>query len=96
MADQIRPSLEDKIDESRKTSVSPPDKDDESPARLEKGTEEFLVLNEEEALARARAHPESTVPIYITFRAGHDPSNPRHWPKWKRWWTTFFACWLNV
>jgi hypothetical protein len=57
---------------------------DESPTRLEDGKLDGVYLSEEEALAKARADPESTRPIYITF-GENDPSNPRHFADRKKW-----------
>ncbi|KAF2765387.1 MFS general substrate transporter [Teratosphaeria nubilosa] len=91
-------ALSEKIDESRKTSISP-NSASPSPSRIEDGSRtnepSGLVLNEEEALARAREHPSDTTPIFITF-SQEDPSNPRNWAKWKRWYVTCFAAFLNV
>ncbi|KAK6384273.1 hypothetical protein LTR65_009749 [Meristemomyces frigidus] len=95
-AHHVRPrSTDEKHDDSGKTSLSP---GDESPARLETaavGDELGLLLNEEETLARARAHPDDATPMFVTF-ALHDTDNPRNWPKWKKWYITCFASFLNV
>ena len=73
MAAHFRPSLEDKTEDSRQTSIAGLPEADDPPARIEHGTEDILVLNEEEALIRARADPQSTVPIFVTFKHG-DPA----------------------
>lgn len=54
-----------------------------------------LVLSEEQALAKARARPNEALPLHITFSAG-DKDNPRNWPKWRKWYITAMASWLNV
>lgn len=51
--------------------------------------------SEEEALARARSHPYDKRLIFITFGEG-DPSNPRNYPLWKKWYITCFVSSLNV
>jgi multidrug resistance protein len=88
--------LGDKVDESEKTSAGP---GDESPTRLENGFApsgaEGLMLNEQEALARARENPNDDTPIFVTFSV-HDPDNPREWPKWRKYYITCFASSLNV
>lgn len=88
----VAPLDDDKHDDSRKTSLS---SGDETPTRLENGKERGLTMDEDAALARARAQPEDPTPIYITF-AQRDPDNPRNWPKGKKWYITCFASFLNV
>ncbi|KAK5132524.1 hypothetical protein LTR08_008908 [Meristemomyces frigidus] len=89
----VRPAtIDEKHDDSGKTSLSP---GDESPSRLEVGADIGLWLSEEETLARARAHPDDATPIFVAF-ATHDVDNPRNWPKWKKWYITCFASFLNV
>jgi len=57
---------------------------DQSPVRLEEGKKEALWLDEDETIARVKAYPNETTPIYITWKRD-DPTYPRRWPKWKRW-----------
>lgn len=57
---------------------------DESPVRLEEGKKEALWLDEDETIARVKAYPDETTPIYVTWKQD-DPANPRKWPAWKRW-----------
>lgn len=54
-----------------------------------------LAYSEEEALANARANPEETLPVYLTF-APDDKDNPRNWADWRKWYITCFASMLNV
>ena len=53
------------------------------------------VLSEDEALAQARALPNEALSMYITF-SPDDRDNPRNWPKWRRWYISIMASWLNV
>jgi len=59
---------------------------DESPVRLEEGKDEVFWLDEDETIARVKAFPNESNPIFLTWKRD-DPSNPRQWPKWKRWYT---------
>ncbi|KAI7487631.1 MFS general substrate transporter [Hortaea werneckii] len=87
------PSVDEKHYGSGKTSLAP---GDESPTRLENGkTDTALLLNEAETMERIRAMPDDATPIFVTF-SKHDPDNPREWPKWKKWYITCFASFLNV
>ncbi|KAG9897091.1 hypothetical protein KCU94_g10375, partial [Aureobasidium melanogenum] len=54
-----------------------------------------LWLSEDEAYHHAKAHPDETREIFITF-APDDKDNPRNWSKAKRWYITCFASSLNV
>lgn len=84
---------DEKHDSSGKSSLAA---GDESPTRLENGkADTALLLNEQEILARVRAHPDDATPIFLTF-SKHDSDNPRQWPKWKKWYITCFASFLNV
>ncbi|KAF2723358.1 MFS general substrate transporter [Polychaeton citri CBS 116435] len=85
-------SLVEKKDDSRRTSAS---QHSPSPRRIENGIPNALLLNEDDALIKARAQPNDTQPIWITF-SGHDPSNPRNWPKWQKWYITCFCSMLNI
>jgi hypothetical protein len=85
-------SIDEKKDDFRPGS---PHDSDESPVRLEEGNKSGLIMSEDEATAYTKAHPKESVPIYINFGPG-DLTNPRNWPKWKRWYITCFACFLNV
>lgn len=67
-----------------KDRPSSPEHSDDSPTRLENGKMEGVFLSEDEALARARANPDSKEPIYITWGTD-DPSNPRNFVAWKKW-----------
>lgn len=58
-------------------------------------TQSKLALSEDEALVRARANPQESLPIYLTF-APDDKDSPRNWPKWRRWYITCFVSMLNV
>lgn len=66
----------------------------ESPTCLEEGEKGGLLLNEEEIIARVKAFPDDSTPLYLTW-AQHDATNPRNWPKWKKWYITCFASFLN-
>ncbi|KAF2161461.1 hypothetical protein M409DRAFT_69801 [Zasmidium cellare ATCC 36951] len=52
------------------------------------------LVNEEEALARARAQPDSSNPIWITFSVD-DRDNPRNFPRWKKWYITALVSYYN-
>lgn len=70
---------------------------DESPTRIEegdKGATGGLLLSEEEIIARVKANPDDSTPLYLTW-APHDKTNPRNWPAWKKWQITCFASFLN-
>lgn len=54
-----------------------------------------LWLSEDEAYQHAKAHPDETREIFITF-APDDKDNPRNWSKRRKWYITFFASSLNV
>lgn len=54
-----------------------------------------LVVSEEQALAKARSSPNDALPILVTY-AFDDRDNPRHWPKWKKWYITCVVSMLNV
>lgn len=54
-----------------------------------------LVMNEHEALERARRFPDKQEPIYLCYSA-HDTDNPRNWSTAKRWYVTCLVCWFNV
>jgi multidrug resistance protein len=82
-------------EKDRNSPTSSYGKRGESLNRAENGDVPGEILNEEEALARARTQPASSTPIWITF-AKHDPSNPRQWPKWKKWYITCFVSFLNI
>jgi len=83
------PALAEKKVESER-SVS----HDSPPTEIE-NVDGRLWLTEDEALARARANPNDTRPIYVIF-GPHDRDNPRDWAKAKKWYITCFASWLNV
>lgn len=51
----------------------------ESPSRIEEGGKDHVLLSEEDAAARVRAHPDDATPIYVDWRL-NDPTNPRNWP----------------
>ena len=70
------------------------ERDDEELKNLDH-TLSKLALSEQEALTQARAHPEETPPIYLCF-GPEDNDNPRNWPKWRKWYISCFASWLNV
>ncbi|KAK4496830.1 hypothetical protein PRZ48_012814 [Zasmidium cellare] len=80
-------------------------KDEESPSpasrdttsdRLEEGPPaEPILCNEEEAFARIRAEADSPVPICITF-SHNDPENPRHFPRWKKWYIVGLVSYFNL
>lgn len=53
-----------------------------------------LVLTETEAAQHFRQNPESSTPIHIGF-ADDDPTNPRHWPSWRKWYVLSLCCFLN-
>ncbi|EMC96654.1 hypothetical protein BAUCODRAFT_89803 [Baudoinia panamericana UAMH 10762] len=97
--DHEQASLDEKIDESRKTSHSPGDATD-SAAELERNQTTLsggLLLNEDEVLARARdmSRTGANVPLFVTFHK-HDKENPRNFPPWKKWYITCFASFLNI
>ncbi|KAI4721934.1 MFS general substrate transporter [Aureobasidium sp. EXF-10727] len=54
-----------------------------------------LWLSEDEAYHYAKAHPDESREIYITF-SPDDRDNPRNWGKAKKWYITCFASSLNV
>lgn len=54
-----------------------------------------LLLTEDEAFAKARVSPDQALPIFLTY-SFHDKDNPRNWPKWRKWYITFFVSMLNV
>lgn len=54
-----------------------------------------LWLSEDEAYHHAKAHPDETREIFITF-APNDRDNPRNWSKAQKWYITCFASSLNV
>lgn len=68
---------------------------------IEKVTDAFqesassLVMNEEQAFAKARANPNEALPILLTY-SSDDHDNPRNWPKWKKWYISIFVSMLNV
>ena len=98
MADTRRsaaPSDEKQEDDSRKTSQSPGDTEPTTLERNDTTLSGGLLLNEDEALAKARTERAFTVPIFVTFHE-HDPENPRNFPKWKKWYITCFVSGLNV
>jgi len=72
---------------------SPPSTDVETYSKSEGQVAQ--VLNEAEALAYARAHPDSTTPIFVTF-AKNDLENPREYALWKKWYITCFVSFLNI
>lgn len=82
--------------DEKKEEPSPPDSRDETPTRLEEKKEDYQgeLVNEEEALARVRAQPDSTDPIWITFSVG-DRENPRSFPRWKKWYITAMVSYYN-
>lgn len=51
----------------------------ESPSRIEEGGKDHVLLSEEDAAARVRAHPDDATPIYVDWCL-NDPTNPRNWP----------------
>lgn len=57
--------------------------------------DEKLIVPEDRALALARANPNEALPILVTY-GFNDKDNPRCWPKWKKWWISFFVSMLNV
>lgn len=70
---------------------------DESPTRIEEGEKDGkmgLLLTEEEIVARVKANPDDSTPMYLTW-APNDKTNPRNWPKYKKWQITCFASFLN-
>lgn len=89
--------LEKDVDSKRsKKSSSSGVLDPDSPSGLKgSATEAKTLLSEEQALERARQDPNDTEPIYITYGID-DHDNPRNWPKWKKWYITCFASFLNV
>jgi len=54
---------------------------DESPTRIEEGGKGGLLMNEEDAIARLKAYPDDSTPIYLTWEL-NDHTNPRNWPVW--------------
>lgn len=54
-----------------------------------------LWLSEDEAYHHAKAHPDETREIFITF-GPNDRDNPRNWSKAQKWYITCFASSLNV
>ncbi|KAJ5649147.1 uncharacterized protein N7484_002870 [Penicillium longicatenatum] len=54
-----------------------------------------LVMNEEQAFAKARANPNEALPILLTY-SSNDHDNPRNWPKWRKWYISIFVSMLNV
>jgi hypothetical protein len=54
-----------------------------------------LWLSEDEAYQHAKAHPDETREIFITFSPS-DKDNPRNWSKAQKWYITCFASSLNV
>jgi hypothetical protein len=54
-----------------------------------------LWLSEDEAYHHAKAHPDETREIFITF-SPNDKDNPRNWSKAQKWYITCFASSLNV
>jgi hypothetical protein len=53
--------------------------DEESPSRIEEGEKGGLLLSEEEAIARVKANPDDSTPIFLTWGV-NDSTNPRNWP----------------
>lgn len=54
-----------------------------------------LLLSEEQAIAKARNHPNDALPILISY-SQDDHDNPRNWPKWRKWYITIVVSMLNV
>lgn len=86
-------SMDEKKDESA-IKIPHGNAGDESPTRIEEGEKGGLLLDEEQAIARVKAYPDDATPIYLTW-AHNDSTNPRNWPKWKKWYITCFASFLN-
>jgi multidrug resistance protein len=80
--------VDDKKESSRAASPNA-----SAPNRIEKAQENGVLLNQGEALAQASNL--SGTPMYVTF-ASDDPTNPRNFPRWKKWYITCFICLLNV
>ncbi|KAG9950859.1 MFS general substrate transporter, partial [Aureobasidium melanogenum] len=80
--------IEKKIDSERSSTSG------RTPSEIE-NIHSRLWLSEDEAYAHAKAHPDETREIFITF-APDDKDNPRNWSKAKRWYITCFASSLNV
>lgn len=53
-----------------------------------------LVLTETEAAEHFRKNPELSTAIHIRF-ADDDPTNPRNWPSWRKWYVLSLCCFLN-
>ena len=86
--DRYDPSIAEKKIESENSNGTL------SPAEIE-NVEGRAWLTEDEALARARAQPLDSMPIYVIF-SPTDKDNPRNWGKMKKWYITCFASFLNV
>lgn len=86
-------SMDEKKDESA-VKIPHGTAGDESPTRIEEGEKGGLLLDEEQAIARVKAYPDDATPIYLTW-SHNDSTNPRNWPKWKKWYITCFASFLN-
>ncbi|KAM0709309.1 hypothetical protein Q7P35_003347 [Cladosporium inversicolor] len=82
------------FEEKKSESASGFPNGDESPSRIEEGGKCGLLMDEEDATARVKAYPDDATPIYLHWRQ-NDPTNPRNWPVWKKWWITCFASFLN-
>ncbi|KAJ5524000.1 hypothetical protein N7494_010650 [Penicillium frequentans] len=54
-----------------------------------------LVMNEEQAFAKARANPNEALPILVTY-SSDDHDNPRNWSKLRKWYISIFVSMLNV
>ncbi|KAF2165945.1 hypothetical protein M409DRAFT_66886 [Zasmidium cellare ATCC 36951] len=67
-----------------------------SPDQIEhnKSESHALVLTETEAAEHFRKNPELSTAIHIRF-ADDDPSNPRNWPSWRKWYVLSLCCFLN-
>jgi hypothetical protein len=79
MADIEREPRPRSVFEEKKSESATGFPSDESPTRIEEGGKNGLVMNEEDATARVKAHPDDATPIYVTWKL-NDPTNPRNWP----------------
>lgn len=80
--------IEKKIDSEESSTTG------RTPSEIE-NIHQRLWLSEDEAYHHAKAHPDETREIFITF-APNDKDNPRNWSRGRKWYITFFASSLNV
>jgi len=85
------------VDEKEKHPKIPPlsNGSEQSPARVENGKLEGELLTDDEALVRLRANPDLTSPIWIKFQQ-NDPTNPRDFAMWKKWYITCLVSFCNI